>query len=331
LLTAAVYQASAVVAPLALAFFIVALVWPLQRRLQTYIPRLAAVAVVLLVIVAVGFMFASLVGWGFGRVGRALVADATRYQALYEGLVAWLESHGVSLAAIWAEHFNVGWLMRAAQQVTGRINTTLTFWLVALVYVALSLLEVGDVARKLRAFGNSEAARVMLHGSVATAAKLRRYMWVRSQMSVLTGVLVAAFAASVGLPFAAEWGVIAFVMNYIPFIGPFLATLFPTLLAMTQFESWQAILALFVCLNLIQFCVGSYVEPRLAGRLLSISPFVVLLSVFFWTYMWGIFGAFIGVPITIAALAFCEQHPESRWVAALFGGAGPVTKPRRTR
>jgi AI-2 transport protein TqsA len=144
---------------------------------------------------------------------------------------------------------------------------------------------------------------------------------VRTQMSAMTGLLVGAFAWSTGLQFAIEWGVIAFTLNYIPFIGPFVATLFPTLLAMTQFDSWQAVLGVFVCLNVIQFVVGSYIEPRVAGHMLSISPLVVLFSIFFWTFLWGIFGTFIGVPIALAILAFCDQNPNSRWVSDLFGGS----------
>ena len=88
---------------------------------------------------------------------------------------------------------------------------------------------------------------------------------------------------------------------------------------MTQFGSWQAVIAVFACLNLIQFVVGSYVEPRVAGSTLSISPVAVLFSVFIWANLWGVFGAFIGVPMTIAFLAFCEQHPGSRWLAELLG------------
>jgi AI-2 transport protein TqsA len=78
----------------------------------------------------------------------------------------------------------------------------------------------------------------------------------------------------------------------------------------------------FACLNLIQFLVGSYLEPRIAGNALSISPFLVLFAVFFWTFVWGIAGAFIGVPIVIAALTLCEQHSSSRWIADLLGGPG---------
>jgi AI-2 transport protein TqsA len=120
--------------------------------------------------------------------------------------------------------------------------------------------------------------------------------------------------------------VIAFVLNYIPFIGPFIATLFPTLLAMTQFESWLAVFGVFACLNIIQFVVGSYIEPRVAGTMLSISPVMVLFAIFSWTFLWGLFGTFIGVPIAIAILTFCAQHPSSRWVADLLGGP-TETKP----
>ncbi len=320
LVVAAFSLASTVFAPLALAFFVIAVVWPVQQRLQAWMPKLPALAVTLLVTLAVGIAFASLAAWGFGRVGGSLVANASRYQALYERMVIWLDEHGVSIAGLWAEHFNVGWLLRTTQYVTGRVNTTLSFWLIALVYITLGLLEVDEAKRKAEALDNRDMARILLNGTATTAAKLRKYLLVRTQMSALTGIFVGAFAWAAGLQFAIEWGVIAFALNYIPFIGPFIATLFPTLLAMTQFDSWQAVLGVFVCLNVIQFVIGSYVEPRISGNVLAISPVVVLFSTLFWTFLWGFFGTFIGVPIALAALSFCDQHPSSRWVADLLGG-----------
>ena len=317
---AAAAQASTVFAPLALALFIIAIVWPLQHRLQSRMPKLVALAITIVVTVAVCLAFGSLAVWGFSRVGRSVATDTARYQTLYDNVVTWLDGHGVSVAGLWAEHFNIPWLLRVTQQVTGRVNTTLSFWLIALTYVVLGLLEVEDMRRKVEALDNREAARVLLDGSAATAAKFRKYMLVRTQMSAITGLLVGVFAWITGLQFAIEWGVIAFTLNYIPFIGPFIATLFPTLLAMTQFDSWQAVLGVFVCLNIIQFVVGSYVEPRVSGNLLSISPSVVLFAVFLWTFLWGLFGTFIGVPIALAILTFCDQHPSSRWLADLLGG-----------
>ena len=319
LLSVAAQQASSVLAPLALALFIIAIVWPVQRWLQARMPKLLALAITIIVTISVCMAFASLAVWGFGRVGRSLVADAGRYQALYNELIVWLEARGFSLAEVWADYFNVSWMLRVLQHLGGRINTALTFWIVTLVYVLLGLLEVDDMRRKVEALRNPETARFLLTGAASAAAKFRRYMLVRTLMSALTGLLVWVFAWATGLSFAAEWGVIAFVLNYIPFLGPFIATLFPTLLAISHFDTWQAALGVFVCLNVIQFVVGSYVEPRVAGNLLSISPTVVLFAIFFWTFLWGLFGTFIGVPITIAILTICGEHPSARWLADLLG------------
>jgi AI-2 transport protein TqsA len=309
---AAIRVASAVFAPVACALFIIAILWPMQSRLQSRLPKLVALAIVILISVAVFVVFASVVAWAFGRVGRWLVTDAARLQLYHEQMKEWLEGHGIAVAGLWTEYLDVGWLLRAVQRVTGRVNTTVTFWLVVLVYVILGLLEVDDIGRKIRSLKNQQAAVVLLDGCGVSAAKLRKYLAIRTLMSAITGALVWALAYVSGLQFATEWGAIAFALNYIPFIGPFIATTFPTLFALTQFASWQAALVLFACLNVIQFVVGSYIEPRVHGSALAVSPFVVLFAVFFWTFLWGLFGAFIGVPITIAILTFCAQHPSSR-------------------
>jgi predicted PurR-regulated permease PerM len=322
-IAAAAYQASAVFAPLALAFFIIALVWPMQHWLQRRMPALIALLITMAVAVLVMLGLASLVVWGFGRVGRSLIADASRYQAIYDAVVVWLDGHGISVAGLWAQHFNVDWMLRSAQQVTGRVNTTLSFWLITLLYVIMGLIEVDDLHGRVQAFLKPETAQSLLSASADTAHKFRRYVEVRTSMSLLTGTLVGAFTFAIGLQFAVEWGVIAFALNYIPVIGPFIATLFPTVLAIAQFGTWQSALGVFICLNIIQSVVGSYVEPRVSGRALAISPTVMLFAVFFWTFLWGLFGAFIGVPIAIAVLTFCAHYPSTRWISDLLGGSAP--------
>jgi predicted PurR-regulated permease PerM len=321
--------ASSVFAPVACALFIIALAWPVQDALQQRMPRLLALAIVMCAIIVIFLAFTSMIAWGFGRVVRAIIAEAPRFQSLYDQAAVWLEGHGIVIAGIWAEHFNMRWLIGALQSVTGRVNTTITFWLVVAVYVILGLLEVQTIGAKIRVLMTSDAARVLIEGSRATAQRFRRYMVIRTWMSVATGATVWALAALSGLALAPEWGVIAFALNYIPFIGPFIATMFPTFYALAQFESLQAALVVFAGLNVIQFVIGSYIEPRVSGSALAVSPFLVLLSVFFWTWMWGFFGAFIGVPITIAILTFCAQHPATEWIAELFGDpdAPPKTTP----
>lgn len=318
--------ASTVFAPLACAAFIIAIAWPMQASLQARLPQLLALAIVVTAIVVVFLVFASIVTWGFGRVGGRLIAESGRFQAVYEQVTVWLEGHGIAVAGLWSEHFNVRWLIRSLQTISGRINTTVSFWLVVLVYVILGLLEVKPIARKLRALLSPASAKVVVEGSEIAAAKFRRYMVIRTIMSFATGFLVWVLASLSGLQLAVEWGVIAFALNYIPFIGPFIATVFPTLFALAQFASWETALVVFICLNIIQFVIGSYIEPRVAGSALAMSPFIVLFSVFFWTYFWGLFGAFIGVPVTIALITYCAQHPSSAWIADLLGAPDDTPK-----
>ena len=210
----------------------------------------------------------------------------------------------------------------------------ISFWIVVLVYVLLGLLETEAIARKARAALSAGAAHVLIDGSALTASKLRRFLLVRTIMSLATGSMVWALSAAFGLRFAAEWGVIAFTLNYIPFIGPFVATLLPTLYALAQFGSPQSAVFIFAGLNVIQFIIGSYIEPRVAGYALAISPFLVLFSVFFWMFLWGLFGAFIGVPITIAILTYCSQSPSTDLdcpTAGLARRKSPRLAPRAMR
>lgn len=319
LLAAALISASTVFAPLALALLMISIVWPLQRRLENTLPKLLAVFVCMSVILVSFVLFGWLTVWAFSRVARAMVANAALFQSAYDLLAAWLEAHGIAIGSIWSEHFNVGWLLRAVQGLTSRLNSMTSFSIVALIYVLLGLLEVGTFRAKIEAMDGRKTSAILLEGSIVTSAKIRRYMFVRTQMSAITGVLVFMLTYAVGLPLAKEWGVIAFVLNYIPFLGPLIATLFPTLYAAAEFQTWQSALALFAGLNLIQFTVGSYLEPRISGSALSMSPVLVIFSIFLWTFMWGLFGAFIGVPITITTLTFCALHERTRWVADLLG------------
>ena len=319
LVIAALALARPVFAPLCFALFIIAIVWPVQRLLQARLPKLVALAVSMATTIVVLGAFGWIITWGFSRVARYVISDAGHFQVLYAQVSDWLEGHGIVVASLWAEHFNAGWLIGLFQEAANRLNGLLSFSVVALIYVILGLMEVDAVARRLRRMRNAGAAEVLLAGGSATASKFRRYMIVRSLMSVATGVLVWAFISLYGLPLAREWGVIAFALNYIPFIGSLVSTVLPALFAIAQFDSWQSAALMFAALQLIQFLVGSYLEPLVAGSILSMSPFMVLFAVFFWTYLWGIAGAFIGVPIVIAVLTVCEQHPSSRWVAELFG------------
>ena len=321
IVTAAAMAAQSVVAPVVFAIFVIALVWPLQGALQMRIPQLAALLVTMLVALVTLLGLCLVIAWAFGSVGQWVVANASNLQLLYQQKIAWLEARGIPAAGALGS-FDPRWMVRVAQTVLSQLQGLVSFTLLTLVFVILGLLEVDVAHRQMLHLGQGTPA-ALLRAAARTASKLRTYMLVRTAASVVTGLAVWAFAAWLGLELAAEWGAIALVLNYIPFIGPLVATLFPTIFAVLQFGTWQIAITVFAVLQIIQFVGGSYLEPRLTGKRLAVSPFMVLVAVFVGGYVWGIAGAFIGVPVLIAALTVCEEFPGTRWVAELFSGRDP--------
>lgn len=321
LLAAALYFAQSIAAPIAFAIFALALLWPLQRRLAAWMPAPLAMLITLAVALVLLLGLALLIAWAFGGVAQWVLANGAQLQVLYARKLELVAGLGIDVGLL-TQGFDARWLVRLAQQVTGQLQGILSFTIVTIVFLVLGMLEVGVVRAQMSRMPG-ETAPALLRAGVATAKKLRLYMAVRTLMSVVTGLCVWAFAWLMGLDLAVEWGVIAFVLNYIPFIGPLVATLFPTLFTILQFASWEVALVVFICLNLIQTLSGSYIEPLLAGATLAVSSFMVLLAVFFGAFIWGIPGAFIGVPVLIAALTVCDEFPGSRWVAKILSGRTP--------
>lgn len=105
-------------------------------------------------------------------------------------------------------------------------------------------------------------------------------MMIRTTASIVTGLAVFAFTFSISLDLGVAWGIISFVLNYIPYVGTLVAMVLPVLFASVQFASWQMTIFVFGSLYLIQFLIGSYLEPIIAGRTLAMSPFVMLIAFF---------------------------------------------------
>lgn len=331
LLVAGIYFASSVFAPLTFALLALALVWPLQEALEARMPRFLALFITLLVTVAAVLLFASMIAWALSGIADWLINNLRRFQTLYIQATDWLEGHGIFVAGILSERFDVAWLVRLFQEVARRFNRMAGFAILAFVFLMMLLFEVREFRHKIGSI--KDIGPKLLDASDETAAMIRRYMLVRTLLSIVTGLAVWGFALLMGVQPASAWGLLAFTLNYIPFLGSFVATLLPALFALAQLDSWTAIILVIAGLACIQFVLGNYVEPLVAGAALSISPFAVVFAVFFWGFLWGIPGAFIGVPILIAAVAVCAKFAGSRWVATLLSGVppdpAPAPKPKR--
>lgn len=327
LVAAALYLARSIFAPFAFAVFMVAIVWPLHRLLQSVLPQFVALVLTLAVTLVVIVVFSSVLVWALTDAGQWLIGHAPRFQAVYLEWTRWLEEHEIFIVGPLSERFDVKWLVGMFQTVASHINTLFGFAMLAFVFMMLALLEVGDFRKRLGGSDDKEGDLSLALAGEEVASKFRKYMLVRTQLSALTGLAVWAFALMTGLELATAWGVIAFALNYIPFLGPFVATVLPALFAMAQFGTWQETLAVLLGMFAIQFGIGNYLEPLVAGKALAISPLVVVFAVFFFAFLWGIPGAFIGVPVAIAILTLCKHYPSTRWIATLLSGGAPKERP----
>ena len=260
--------------------------------------------------------------WLYGILANHLWAVGE--QSLYMHAADLLEQRGLYAAELIADQFNMSWIVSVMRGIGGSLQGIVTFALVTFMFVILGLLELEPLGRRLGEVGSSTFGAVAIDAAAEIAGRLQKYMLVRFGMSLLTGLGFWAFTAVYGLDLSREWGVIAFVLNFIPFIGSFIATILPTLFAAAQYESFSPAIVMFIGLNLVQFVVGSYIEPRVTGAAVSISPFMVLFAVFLWAMLWGIAGAFIGVPILIVLATLCARNQATRAIAIALSPDRPV-------
>lgn len=307
-----------VFAPAAFAIFIVMVVWPVQARLQRSLPKPAAILITITLTVVSILALLLLFAWGMSVVGQWLIRNSARFQALYQAASDWLEGHGLAVAGQITELFNMSWIVGMVQSALARLNGLAGFAMLVFAFAVLGLLEVEGLARRLARSGSRFGSVDLLEVGRETAGQFGKYMMVRSIASVVTGAIVWIIAWLVGLDNPAAWAAIAFTLNYIPFLGPLIATILPALFALAQFESFEIAAVVLVCLTVVQFVIGSYLEPVLTGSTLSMSPFAVMFVVFLWSLLWGLTGAFIGVPILVAVLTVCRRIPAMRWLTVLL-------------
>jgi AI-2 transport protein TqsA len=276
---AALYFARSVLAPVAFSIFAMAIVWPLQRTLQAKIPKLVALLFTLLLTLIVLTLLALAIAWASSQVGHWLLSNLDRFQFIYMKTNEWLEGHGIFVTGMFVDRFDASWLVRFAQRVAARLNSMVGFALLVFAFTILGLMEVNQLETRIKKLENRNANLKISKAAERIAAQFRKYILIRSLASILTGFVTFCFAILVGVELALAWGVTAFVLNYIPFLGPLAAVILTTLFASAQFESLHMALIVLVGLSLIQFSIGSYLEPLLAGATLAISPFLVLFAI----------------------------------------------------
>ncbi len=307
--------------PLFIAFFIGYLILPAHAWLvkRGIAPRLAIVVFLLLVLAGL-FLLSALVRNNIEMALERLPRYEERLQRLVKSGVAYMpmEQEAVDELLLDLQHKASASVTEALRTAVGLFLDFVTWLFVVFIYLVFLLAErVSFPERIKRAFGDAEGGKVL--GIVASINDaIAQYIAVKTFVSFLAGAASFFVLSIFGIDFAVMWGMLIFLLNFIPYLGSLIAVALPIGLSFLQFdEPWKGI-AIAVLLIGIQQAIGMFIEPKLAGQKLGVSPLLILLSLAFWGLVWGIVGMILAVPLLVTIKIILDNIPETKPVAALM-------------
>jgi AI-2 transport protein TqsA len=315
-LIAGLRSARVIIVPVLVAVFISVACAPMVNGMRRQgVPTWLAVVSVVVVILSGGFVLTLVVTEMLTDFLRGL----PRYQVVLSQRLAelyvYLEHLGLRVPEEQAG-FNPGVAFNWVALLLNSISALLTSGLLIILTVVFILLEAAGFEEKLRrAVRNPEAT---FERFALFAAGVKRYLFIKTGVSVLTGVLVGSWVWFLGVEYWLLWGLLAFLLNYIPTFGSIVASIPAALLALVQIGFGRAALVLagYLALNIT---IGSILEPRWAGRGVGLSPLVVFLSLILWGWIFGPVGLLLAAPLTMTLKMAFETNLRTLPIAVLLG------------
>ncbi len=318
IVVAGMRAASSILVPFLLAMFIAIICAPplfwMQRK---GVPNTLAVLSILAGIIVIGLLLAAFVGSSVNEFSKALPLYEKRLADMTAAVVSWLQHLGVEISGpVLTDYFDPGKAMKMAANTLAGLSGLLTNVFMILLTVIFILLEASGLPQKLRtALGGPDESLGQFRNFTES---VNRYLALKTVFSLATGVTIAIWLAILGVDFALLWGLVAFLLNYVPNIGSIIAAIPAILLALLQL-GWGP--ALLTCLGYViaNVVFGSILEPKFMGRRLGLSTLVVFLSLVFWGWVLGPVGMVLSVPLTMIVKIAMESNEDTQWIAVMLG------------
>lgn len=307
-----------VLVPLVLAVFVFYLVAPVADFLEqkARMPKALSIVITLLVVAALLALIGLLVSTSI----RGLLDSADIYRekliAFAERVFSFLDRRGVDLGQESVveslRHLPVG---RMVQGAAGPVFGLVTNGFLVLVFVIFLMLGRRPDVVKPEIYRQIDAA-------------IRRFITLKFIISAATGLLVGIILAIIGLELALVFGVLTFLLNFIPSIGSIIAIILPIPVALVQFDGGWQVLAVILGPGIVQIVIGNGIDPKVMGKGLELSPVTILAALVFWGLLWGIVGMLLAAPITAVIRIVLAKFKTTRGVAELLAGRIPGERPR---
>lgn len=313
--------------PLMISLFCFFILSPFVNRMEKAgFPRWLAILLAMTVLVCVFLLAIVFFSFALNTLISEIPHYAVRISMLISRFDHWVtDLLDMNSGLSFLDTLSVNWqglALNVLSNVSGSAVSIFSYAFLVFIFVLFLLMERQSLIPKMKiAMPN--------HGWIRWAVMFERinrqiskYLTVKSLISLCTGVLFYLAAIATRLDFAFMIGVLAFILNFIPTIGSILITLITILIAIIQyFPDYASILYVTVLMASIQIVLGNILDPRVQGNRLNLSPFIILVSLALWGYIWGVIGMFLAVPIT-AALQILFDNVETLKPVAILMGSG---------
>ncbi|MES1926012.1 AI-2E family transporter [Salinisphaera sp. T31B1] len=304
-----------VIMPAITALFIIATAWPVKNWLDARMPTVLSYigTVIMLMVLFLGFF--ALMYYAVAQVAQHFYDHQEEFRALYNRYTGWAEANGLP---VFGNSGGFDRLTGIARSLLSDVYTILSYLGLIAVIVIMGLPEIPALGRKFAHEFDRDQSRELYVTSLRIAANFRSYVIMTVISSLITGVASTAWALAIGLDLATLWGVLNFLLNFIPVVGNIAGIVPPTLYALIQYDGWTMPAVVFAGYAVLQIVISNFVYPMLQSRGLSLPPVSIILSLLFWSWLWGFAGALLAVPLTAAFIIGGRQFSSTRRIAYLL-------------
>lgn len=216
------------------------------------------------------------------------------------------------------ENFSIG---KFVSSLVGSISNLFSNLFLIIIILLFMLMGRNQLAKKIDVAFDKSASEKISDMLININKQIQKYIVAKTLISLGTAVLVAIVLSVFGVEFVIIWAILTFVLNFIPSIGSIIASVLPLFIVFIQFDNPFMVLWIGICILAIQFAMGNIIEPKIMGKSINLSPLLILFSLIFWGWLWGIIGMFLSVPITVIIKIIFENINETKPLAVLMGEA----------
>lgn len=312
-------QSAPLIVPFLLSVFIAIISFPLMCKLQQAgLPKGVSLLLVILLVIAIAIAITMLVGSSLSDFSSMVPLYQQKISVQWGDLLQWLSDHGFSVTDSIQQVIDPAAAVGLLSAILKGFGNVLTDSFLIILTVIFLLIEAAGLTQKFLLLNSASAKGSAQAFPQVFVDKVRNYMSMKTIFSMLTGVMIGCALWFIGVDYPVLWGVLAFMLNFVPNIGSIIAAVPAVMLTIVQLGLVPAamVAAVYVVVNIV---IGSIVEPKYMGKGLGLSTLVVFVSLVFWGWVLGPVGMLLSVPLTITVKLALDSKTETQWLGHLLG------------